>query len=197
MEDNYGMSIQDIEQIEGYENFEILDDSENDESEEDEYGEEIVFETDEVDEEEEEAKVEVGDKQEHISADTDDEDEAYKLAKARSIEEMLPKGANNSIFKKNDLSIVTSGGVKRKNRVVPIQSLIELSDREVFEYEDETKDAFGADEKVDVVQKREEHKSYSNMGGFNHLFDDEALDEILRDGDRRKHEDQQQQRRSQ
>ena len=33
MEDNYGMSIADIEQVEGYENFEIIDDSE----EEDEF----------------------------------------------------------------------------------------------------------------------------------------------------------------
>ena len=113
---------------------------------------------------------------------------------------MVPKGANNSIFKKNDLSIVTGGSVKRKNRVVPIQSLMEFSDRDVFENESETKDAFGADEKVDVVQRREEHKSYSNMGGFNHLFDDEALDEILRDGDRHKQtqeEQQKQQRKSQ
>ena len=99
---------------------------------------------------------------------------------------MVPKGAVNSIFKKSDLSLAQNDGVKRKNRVVPIQSLIELSDREVFDYEVETKDAFGAEEKIEVVQKREEHKSYSNMGGFNHLFDDEALDEILRDGDRRK-----------
>ena len=86
-------------------------------------------------------------------------------------------------------------GVKRKNRVVPIKSLIELSDRDILGDEDDTKDAFGleertVDEEVKIVERHDEKQSLSNMGGFNHLFDDEKLEEILRDGDRRKRDDQ-------